>query len=292
MMVGTETELRPQRFGGALSSRATDRWMALLAGAAVVATALAYFLPIFQVGGFVYTMIDSFGGGRRQFVTSIVLPILLGTVALAARRWWPRLVRAVVLAAVVMVTLTPVRHVAEALWEHEHPERHGAPFEFGSGFVVGSVAIVLGAIVFIVLVGELLAEPPSERFDQRIDVGAVVAAIGLLVAITGQFAESSNERLWQMPRWEQTGHWWELAVTTAVCGLAIWRRTPAALAAGVVVSLVAAASEGQRLVVISTVESDPSVSSTVRLVGYTIMACALGAALARSLHSDSVVRRA
>ena len=292
-MVGTEIEQRAPRFGGLLSSRATDRCMALLAGASVVATALAYFLPIFQVGGFVYTIIDSFGGGRRQFVTSVVLPILLGTVALAARRWWPTLVRAVVLAAVVMVTLTPVRHVAEALWEHEHPERHGAPFEFGSGFVVGSVAIVLGAIVFIVLVGELLAEPPSERdVDERVDLCAAIAGIGLLGAVVGQLAESSAERLWQLPRWPQAGHWWVLAVTTGLCGLAIWRRTPASLGAAVVVALVAAASEALMLRVISTVEDDPSVSLTVRMVGFTVVAVALGAALARSLHSDSVVRRA
>ena len=115
---------------------------------AVAATVVAYWLPLFQVGGFVYTMIDSFGG-RGQFVAAIALPIALGAGALAGRRWWPRCAPPVAVAAAVMVSLTPVEHLAETVWRRAHPERLGSPFEFRYGFAIASVGVVLGAVAFI-----------------------------------------------------------------------------------------------------------------------------------------------
>ena len=119
----------------------------------LVVTIVAYWLPIFRVGGFVYTMIDSFRG-RGQFVAAAVLPVVLGLGALAVcrRHLWPA-----ALAGAVMATLAPVDHLTEAAWQREHPERLGAPFEFGGGFVVALVAVIVGAVVFVALVRYLLA---------------------------------------------------------------------------------------------------------------------------------------
>ncbi len=255
-----------------------------IAVAAVAATIVAYWLPIFQVGGFVYTMIDSFGG-RGQFVAAVALPIVLG-VAVLAFGWPSRGCASVAaLAAAVMATLAPVDHLAEAAWQREHPERLGAPFEFRIGFAVAAIGIVGGAIVFVVVIRALLAEPPrAGEADKRTDLGATIAAIGLLVAVVGQLAESSTAHLWQLPRWPQAGRWWELLVTTSICGLAVWRRTPMALASAALVSIVAAASEAQLFRAVSSLEDDPAVSSIVRLAGFVIVAAALTVTLVGSLR--------
>jgi hypothetical protein len=259
---------------------------------AVVATVVAYWLPLFQVGGFVYTMIDSFGG-RGQFVTAVALPIGIGAGALAARSWWPSATAPVALAAAVMVSLASVEHLGEAAWRREHPDLLGAPFEFRYGFAVASVGVVLGAIAFIVLLGSLLGESASKRdVGRRVSAGAAIAAIGLFGAVVGQVADSSSAHVWQLPRWPQTGRWWELLVTTAICGLAVWRRTPATLASALVVSIVAAGSEAQLLRAVMPLEDDPAVSSTVRLSGFAVAMVGFVVALVGALRSGSVVRRA
>ncbi len=263
-----------------------------IAAGAVVATVVAYWLPLFQVGGYVYTMIDSFAG-RGQFVAAIALPIALGAGALAVRRLWPTCAPLVALAAAVMVALTPAEHLAWAASQREHPELLGAPFEFRYGFAVASVGVLLGAVVFIVLIGDLLAEyPVGRQTDRWADTGVTVAAIGTLAAIVGQAADSSEAHIWQLQRWPQIGRWWELLVTTAICGLAVWRRTPAALASGLVVSIVSAASEAQLLYAVSSLEDDPAVSLTVRVAGFTVATVGFGWALVGALRSGSVVRRA
>ena len=116
------------------------------------------------------------------------------------------------------------------------------------------------------------------------DVLLAVAALGLLTAIAGQLAESSKAHLWQLPRWPQVGRWWELIVTTAICGLAMWRRGLAALGSGALVAIVAAASAAQQLSAVAALEDDPAVSTTVTLVGFTAVAGALILALVGSLR--------
>ena len=128
--------------------------------------------------------------------------------------------------------------------------------------------------------------------DGLVDVGAAIAAIGLLGAVAGRLADSSEAHVWQLPRWPQTGRWWELLVTTTICGMAIWRRTPPMLAAAFVVSIVSAASEALLLRAVSSLEDDLAVSLTVRLVGFTVVTVGFGTALVGSLRSGSVVRRA
>ena len=98
--------------------------------------------------------------GAVSFVAAVALPIVLGVAVLAFG--WPSRGCAYVaaLAAAVMATLAPVDHLAEAAWQREHPERLGAPFEFRIGFAVAAIGIVGGAVVFVVLIRALLAEPP------------------------------------------------------------------------------------------------------------------------------------
>ncbi len=291
IVVRTNIEVRSP-IANQAPNRTSDRIVLVAAGVATVATVIAYWVPIFQIGGFVYRAIDLFGG-RGQFVTAIALPIALGVVALAGGRRWPGCAYAAALTAAVMVTLSPVDHVAEALMRRENPEEFGAPFEFRSGFVVATAAILLGAVVLVALVRDLLDEPVSHRVHGRVaQRAAVVAAIGLLLAVAGQVADSSKARLWQLSRWQQAGGWWELLVTTVICGLGIWRRTPMALGSAVVASIVAAASEAATVRARAGVDDDPAVSSMVRVAGFVIIAVSLAIPLVGFVRSGSVARRA
>jgi hypothetical protein len=280
------------RFGNELPNRPIDAIVIVAAGAATVAVVIAYWLPIFQVGGYVYTIIDTFGG-RGQFVTAVALPIGLGVAALVGGRRWPSYAHVAALTAAVMVTLASVDHVAEAAMRRENRQQFGDPIDFRSGFVVATVGILLGAVVYVALVRDLLAEPSAHRVQEEVAIRAArVAAIGLLLAIAGQVADSSKAHLWQLSRWPQAGGWWELLVTTVVCGLAIWRRTPMALVSALVVSIVAAASEAHLLRARAGVDDDPAVSSIVRLAGFGIIAVGVAMPLIGAMRSGSLARRA
>jgi hypothetical protein len=258
----------------------------VLAAAGIVATitVVACWLPIFQVGGFVYTMVDLYRG-KVQFLAAAALPVALGLAALALASRWPGPASVAVLAAAVMTSLAPVNQLTEAMWVREHPERLGAPFQFRAGFPVGVVGVAGGAVVFAALVRALLAERPAERDARIVTRGvACVAAAGLVVAVGGQLAESSSAHLWELPRWPQAGHWWKLAVTTSICAIAFVRRTLTILAPAVVVAIAAAASAVQQLIAVSAQQDDPAVSSTVTAVGFIIVAMALTAALVGSLR--------
>ena len=146
------------------------------------------------------------------------------------------------------------------------------------------VGVIAGAVVFTAVVRCLRAAAIDQHRDSLTDVLLAVAALGLLTAIVGQLAESSTAHLWQLPRWPQVGRWWELIVTTAFCGLALWRRGLAPLGSGALVAIVAAASAAQQLRAVAALEDDPSVSTTVTLVGFTAVAGALILALLGSLH--------
>jgi hypothetical protein len=274
-----------------MPTRAAETRVLVLAAITAAITVVAFWLPIFQVGGFVYTMIDEFNG-RGQFVAAVALPIVLGLGALASGWRWPRCAYAAALAAAVMVALAPVGHFTEAVFRREHPELLGAPFEFRFGFAVAAVAIVGGGILFVALMRALLAEQPDGGVDRSTDAAAGVAAIGLLLAVAGQLAESSAAHVWELPRWPQVGRWWELLVTSAICGVSIVRRRPVALAAGAMVAIVATCAAAQELGAVASLEDDPAVSLTVTLIGFAIVAVALTAALVGSLRSGSVVRRA
>jgi hypothetical protein len=281
-MVWTNSEARP-RSGNALPNRTTETLGVGFAVGAVVVTIVACWQPIFQVGGFVYTMIDEYRG-RDQFLAAAVLPVALGIGALivGGRQRWTVVAA---LAATVMCTLAPVDHVTQAAWMREHPERLGAPFEFRVGFLVALCSVVGGALVFVAVVRCLLAEQATDRrHDTHSDVIVGVAAVGLLVAVAGQLAVSSKGRLWELPRWPQVGRWWELIVTIGICGLAMWRRGRASFAAGALVAVVAAVSAGQQLNAVASLEDDPSVSTTVTMVGFAVVAVALSAAFVRSLR--------
>jgi hypothetical protein len=289
-MVWTKTEPRP-RFGNLLPGRAAETRALVLAAITAAITVVAFWLPVFQVGGFVYTMIDAFGG-RGQFIAAVALPIVLGLGAMASGWRWPRCAYAAALAAAVMVTLAPVGHFTEAVLRREHPELLGAPFEFRIGFAVAAVAIVGGGIVFVALMRALLSERPDGEVDRSTDAAAGVAAIGLLLAVAGQLALSSDAHVWELPRWPQVGSWWELLVTSAICGVSVVRRRPIGLAAGAMVAIVGTCATAQQLRVWSLLDDDPAVSSTVTFIGFAIVAVALTAALVRSLRSASVARRA
>jgi hypothetical protein len=264
----------------------------VVAGVATVATVIAYWMPTFQIGGYVYRPIEQFGE-RGQFVTAIALPIGLGVIAIVGGRRWPSCAYVAALTAAVMVTLAPAGHVAEAMMRRENPEEFGAPFEFGGGFVVTTVGVILGAVVFVALVRDLLDEPLRHRVHDRVaQRAAVVAAIGLLLAIAGQVADSSKAHLWQLTRWPQAGRWWALLVTTLICGLATLRRTPIALVAAFVVSIVGAASNVALLRSLAGLDDDPAVSSTVRLAGFLTIAVSVAIQLVGVTRSGSVARRA
>jgi hypothetical protein len=259
---------------------------------ATVATVIAFWMPIFQIGGYVYRIADLFGA-RGQFATAIALPIAIGLVGLVGRRWWPNGGAIAALTAAVMATLASVEHVAEAAMRRDNPEEFGSPFEFRSGFVVAMVGVLLGAVVFVAVVRILFDEPSSHRVSGPIpNCAAVAAAIGLFLAIAGQVADSSKAHLWQLSRWTQVGRWWELLVTTLICALAIWRRSALALVSAVVVSVVAAATEAHMVRARAGVDDDPAISSIVQTTGFAIIAVSLAIPLVGVLRSGSVARRA
>ena len=268
--------------------------MALLAGAAVVATALAYFLPIFQVGGFVYTMIDSFSGGRRQFVTSIVLPILLGTVALAARRSWPATGAAGCPRRGRDGLADAGRARRRSGMAKEHPERHGAPFEFRI-WVRRRVRGDRPRCDRVHRVGRRVARRAAvgARVDQRVDV------------VCGRRRRSVCSLRRRSVRGIECGTALAAAAMAASRPLVGARGDHGALRIGHLAShagiprsrcgRVPCGRRQRRLMASRHLDRGETIRRCRRpsgWSGYTIMAVALGAALARSLHSDSVVRRA
>jgi hypothetical protein len=251
-----------------------------LAGIAAALTVIAAVLPIFEVGGFVYTMIGSYRGGGR-FVATIAVPLVLAMAVLALGRARPD---ADVAAATLMVmaSLEPIDHITDAAWRRGHPERFGL-FEFRVGFFVACAAIVVGAVAFALLM-RTLWRAAFGRAPMRTDAVTAIAGLGLLAAVAGQVAESSKAHLWQLPLWLQVGGWWQLAVTTAICGAAVVGRTRPTLAAAVPASIVAAVAAAQQLSVDLSLEDDPAVSTTVTLLGFTLVAVALTPPLIRSVR--------
>jgi hypothetical protein len=263
-----------------VAARAWDSLVGAIAGAAAAVAIVAWWLPIFQVGGYVYTMIDSFAGGPR-FVTAVVLPIVLAAVASVGRRWTDRASPAV-LAAAVVVTLAAIDHLTEA-WRRGDPARFGSLFQLRAGFFIGVVAVAGGIVVFVALVERLLREPRVAPEQRTLgDVGALVAGIGLLLAIAGQMSRSSEAHIWSEPLLPQVGRWWRVVVISTLCGIAIWRRSRLAIAAAAPAAIVTAAVAAQELVAVTPLEDDPAVSTTVTLMGSALLAGALGSAIARS----------
>jgi hypothetical protein len=254
---------------------------ALVVGAAgAAATAIAFWLPIFQVGGFVYTAIDSYRGGQ-QFVAAVAFPVLLASAALALGGQSDGAAPVAAVASLVMVTLAPVDHITEA-WRRRDPERFGAIFELRGGFVVAALAVAGGAFAFGVLVRILLARRRDDATASAASGASVVAAgLGLMLAVAGQLSASSKAHLWALPLGPQVGRWWQLIVTTSLCGAALWRRSTVSLAAAVPVALVGTAVAAQQLVAVAALEDDPAVSTTVTLVGFGLVAVALTPALVR-----------
>jgi hypothetical protein len=258
------------------------RLVLVVAATAAATTAVAFWLPIFQVGGFVYTAIDSHRGGQ-QFVAAVVFPSLLAVAALSLGRRVEGAAVVAAVAALVMVTLALVDHVTEA-WRRRDPGRFGSLFELRAGFFVAAIAVAGGAFAFGALVRMLLARgrdgvTVTAAGDAR--VAAVAGSVGLMLAIAGQLSASSKAHLWALPLLPQIGRWWQLIVTTSLCGIALWQRSSLALAAAVPVALVGAVVAAQQLVAVAALEDDPAVSTTVTLLGFALVAIALTPALVR-----------
>jgi hypothetical protein len=247
--------------------------------AAATAAVIACWLPIFQVGGFIYRIVEEYRG-HAYTVAAAIVPLCVAVAALVTRLPTPRTTRAAALAASAIAALAPVDHLTETLWRRKHPERFGSPFDIRYGYTVGLLAVAGGALVFAALVGSLLADDTDARRHPplRRDPLGLVACGGLLLAVAGQLAESSTAHLWQLPAWPQVGRWWELVVTTALCGLAVVRRGGKALAAGFVAAAVTTIGAAERLSTYSA--HDPAVSSTVTLVGFALLTVALAPAAA------------
>jgi hypothetical protein len=224
-------------------------------------------------------------------VAAVIVPIVLATVAVTCVTRWPRCARTAAVAALLTASLVPFDHVTEA-WRRGDPERFASLFEVRSGFFVGLAAIVGGSIAFAALLGVLVADESPEDGGSLRGVMSAVATCGLLLAVAGQVVESSKEHPWEMPLWPQIGRWWELLVTTAICVVAMWRRSAAALAAALAVSVAKAVATAQQLIAVSGIEDDPAVSTTATLVGFTAAAVAFSVALVRLLWADNVGQRA
>ena len=180
-----------------------------------------------------------------------------------------------------MVTLAPVDHLTEA-WRRQDPERFGPLFELRGGFVVAAVAVAGGAVAFGALVRVLLADGRDDAtVTAASDVSVAAAGVGLMLAVAGELSASSKAHLWALPLWPQVGRWWQLIVTTSLCGFALWQRSSLSLAAAVPVAVVATAVATQQLIAVASIEDDPSVSTTVTLVGFAVVAVALTPALVR-----------
>jgi hypothetical protein len=273
-----------------MHDRGVRGWVIALTVAAAAATVVAYWLPIFQVGGFVYRMIDF--GGRSQFVAGVTLPIVLGLIALVEAPRYPRLAPIAGTSAAAMATLVLVDHVAEAASVRADPERRGAPFEFRWGVVIATLGVAGGAVVFATIWRTLASD---NRGDAAVngpnDLAAGVATIGLLMAIAGQIVHSSRRYLWDLPVWLQAGAWWQLLVTSSICGLAVWRRSRLTLAAAVPASIVAAARSAQEVRALSMTQDDLAVSAIVRLVGFALVMVALTGVLGRLTVEERRRRR-
>jgi hypothetical protein len=264
-----------------LAARGRDGLVGAIAGVAAAVTIVAWWLPIFQVGGYVYTMIDSFAGGP-QFVAAVVLPIVLAAASAVRGRRWTDCASPAVLATAVVVTLSAVDHLTEA-WRRGDPARFGSLFQLRAGFFIGVVAVAGGIVVFVALVERLLREPRVAPTQRTLgDVGAMVAGLGLLLAIAGHVSRSSEAHIWSEPLLPQVGRWWRVVVISTLCGIAISRRSRLAIVAAAPAAIVTAAVAAQELVAVAPLEDDPAVSTTVTLVGSALLAGALGSALARS----------
>jgi hypothetical protein len=257
-----------------------------LAAVAAILAGVSFFLPVFQVGGYVYRMIDSFGG-RGQFAAAVVVPVILAVSALSLTGAFA--VRAFSAAALATASLVPLDHLTEA-WRRGDPEVFPSLFQVRYGFFVGLVAVIGGSIVFLALLRGVL-KGQTTKVD-RVSSGVIgVAAVGLMIAIVGQVVESSKEHPWEMPLWPQIGRWWELLVTAAVCAVAVRRVSATSLAAAIAVSIARAVATAQELAAVSGLEDDPAVSTTVTLVGFAMVAIALSVTLVRGMSADSVERR-
>ena len=180
-----------------------------------------------------------------------------------------------------MATLAPVNQIALALWGHDNPGNRllGGWVEFRGGFYVAVVVVLLGTVLLAAVVGTLAFDTPeTETAASMSGFVAVVVALGLLVAAFGQIWLTDSAHLWSLPGWLQAGRWWQLAVTTTLCALAVWRRSTPALAAAVPAAVVGLATAWQQL-------NHPDAadllitSMRITVIGYAVVVLALAVAV-------------
>src|SRR5262245_12329358 len=137
-MVWTKSATTPPSAGVA-PHRSSDRVVLAIGSGAAAATVVAYWMPIFQVGGYVYTPIEAYWGGQ-QFVAAVVFPAIIAVGVPSLLRRVPGAAFVAATSALVIVTLALVDHMTEA-WRRGDPERFGQRFELRGGFVVAVFAV-------------------------------------------------------------------------------------------------------------------------------------------------------